>query len=219
MSVWIWMVLGYLCGSIPFGLLLGWARGVDIRRHGSGNIGATNAGRVLGRRMGLICFGLDLAKGLLPVLAFSLLGEREAGFWGALSGMGVAVSAMAGHILPVWLKFKGGKGVATGLGVMLGLWPVVTLPAVVAGVAWVGVTWFWGYVSLGSVVAAGLLPVLAVASGVSQGLSASEIGVYGVVTGALGVMVIVRHKGNMARIRSGTEPRVGWSRRGERPSA
>lgn len=218
MTIWLWMLLAYVCGSVPFGLLLGWTRGVDIRQHGSGNIGATNAGRVLGRTIGLTCFGLDLAKGLLPVLAYNLLETGPGGTWGAVYALGVAVCAMAGHILPIWLKFKGGKGVATGLGVMLGLWPVVTIPAAIASVTWVVVIWVWGYVSLGSVIAAGLLPILAVTSGWIQGLSIGEILVYGGITGTLGLMVVVRHKANMSRIRAGQEPRVGWSRAGSNQS-
>ncbi|WP_428388555.1 glycerol-3-phosphate acyltransferase [Mucisphaera sp.] len=216
MALWLWLGLAYLCGSIPFGLLIGWWKGIDIRAHGSGNIGATNVGRVLGRGWGLFCFGLDLLKGLGPVLAYAVLegGLVGEGVSGSLAGLGVAVCGTAGHVLPVWLKFKGGKGVATGLGVMLGLWPVVTGPAVVVGLIWLGVTWWWGYVSLGSVVAAALLPVLACVSAGLLGASVDEVVVFGAATGLLAGLVVVKHRANLARLRAGTESRVGWGRRG-----
>src|SRR5262245_15787887 len=122
-----------LSGSIPFGLLIARARGIDIRKHGSGNIGATNVWRVLGPGPGLLCLALDIAKGLIPTLAagFALhliparaLEPRDAWAW-----LGVVAAAILGHIFTPFASFKGGKGVATGLGALLGVWPFLTLPA------------------------------------------------------------------------------------------
>jgi acyl phosphate:glycerol-3-phosphate acyltransferase len=218
-ETWVWSlwVLGaYGVGSIPFGLLIGLARGVDIRESGSGNVGATNAGRVLGRSWGFMCFGLDVFKGLGPTLGYGLCMElagadpTETG--GALAALGwlvVGSAAVFGHVFSIWLKFKGGKGVATGLGVLLGFWPVLTLPGVVAGLIWVAVVKKSGYVSLASVVAACVLPVLAVLSGLWWARGPGELSVYAGVTAVLALLVAVRHKGNIRRLRQGTEPKAG----------
>ncbi|MEQ9459651.1 MAG: glycerol-3-phosphate 1-O-acyltransferase PlsY [Phycisphaeraceae bacterium] len=215
MTLTLWMLAAYLAGSIPFGLLIGRARGIDIRHHGSKNIGATNVGRVLGRPLGLLCFALDLAKGLTPVLLYCTLGPGVApgsGLLAALSGLAVAVAAMAGHILPIWLKFKGGKGVATGLGITLGLYPILTLPAVAVGLLWLATTWITGYVSLASVIASALLPPLALVSSLVQGGTPAEAATYTTITTALAAMIIIRHRANLQRLRQGTEARVKWAR-------
>jgi glycerol-3-phosphate acyltransferase PlsY len=209
----LWLLGAYLCGSIPFGLLIGWSRGVDIRSRGSGNIGATNLGRALGRPWGVLCFVLDLLKGLGPVLAFAVATEpRQAGELGPmLWWLGVGVATVLGHVLPVWLKFKGGKGVATGLGVVLGMWPWLTLAGGVAGVAWVVLTYRTGYVSLGSVVAAASLPITAAAGAWLGGEAPAVGGVYVAVSVVLAGLVVWRHRGNLARLRAGTEARIGWA--------
>jgi acyl-phosphate glycerol 3-phosphate acyltransferase len=137
-SLWLsLLILSFLSGSIPFGLLIARARGVDIRRHGSGNIGATNVWRVLGRGPGLLCFALDVLKGLAPTLGAAwttgLLGPRalpgpidarSAWLW-----LVVMALAILGHMFSPWVGFRGGKGVATGLGALLGVWPFLTAPA------------------------------------------------------------------------------------------
>lgn len=230
----LWLVGAYLVGAIPFGLLIGRVRGVDIRAAGSGNLGATNVGRVLGRGWGIACFALDVAKGLGPVALFgafgqpviaAALGEGGAGIEGAeaatatgsavaaLAWLSVAAAAVAGHVFPVYLGFRGGKGVATGLGVLLGVWPVLTLAGLAAAGVWVGLILTKGYVSLASIVAAAALPVLTVASGAALGLRPPAIAVYAGVTAVLGVLVLLRHRGNIARLRAGTEPTVGWLKR------
>jgi acyl phosphate:glycerol-3-phosphate acyltransferase len=117
MNTLLLIIFGYLCGSVPFGKIVAHHRGVDIQRRGSGNIGFANVRRILGWRAGLLTLGGDILKGLVPCLiALNTRGELVA-FW-------VGVAAIVGHIFPVWLKFRGGKGIATGLGVMLVLQPV-----------------------------------------------------------------------------------------------
>lgn len=218
-SLWlIWLIAAYLAGSIPFGLLIGLARGVDIRTQGSGNVGATNAGRVLGKKWGITCFILDVLKGMLPVLGFGLAAGLTASDTAgsaidALRWIAIAVAAVVGHVFPVWLKFKGGKGVATGLGVLLGLWPVLTVPGLVAAVVWFAVIKASGYVSLASVLASISLPLLTLISGLAFGKSAGEIAVYTSITALLGLLVVVRHRSNIRRLREGTESKARWAKR------
>ncbi len=224
MMVWLlWLLGAYLLGAVPFGLLIGRLRGVDIRAHGSGNLGATNVGRVLGKPWGIGCFVLDLCKGLGPVLAYHLLAAGP-GFVGgqawlaALAWLAVGVAAVLGHIFPVWLKFKGGKGVATSLGALLGYYPVLTVPALAAAVIWLVVTKATAYVGLASVVAAVAMPVLAVAFGLAIGRDPGEVAVYGGVCALLAALVVVRHRSNLARLRDGTEAKVAWADKSKKPT-
>jgi len=208
--------LAYLVGSIPFGLLIGLSRGVDLRAAGSGNIGATNCGRLLGRKFGVACFFLDAIKGLAPTLA--------AGWWfGLLSGevptvgqsgawLAVMAATVSGHIYCVWLGFKGGKGVATGFGAVLGIWPYLTLPAVAALCTWLCVLAVGRYVSLASVCAALAVPV-------SLGVMVATVDTWALdrlwpqlaVAAVLAALVVWRHRENLGRIAAGTEHRVGTS--------
>ena len=210
----IWICVGYLSGSVPFGLLIGLARGVDIRKSGSGNVGATNTGRQLGRKWGVLCFVLDVVKGLGPVLACGLvmgyanksdLGAAEAWRW-----LAVAAAAICGHIYPVWLGFKGGKGVATSLGVLLGFWPLLTLSGLVAAAVWLLVLAVWRYVGLASVVAAILLPLsLLLGAAFQQSRTWADQLPLLVVTSVMALLVVVRHRGNLQRIAQGSEPKIG----------
>src|SRR5690606_24510532 len=146
------MLAAYLVGSIPFGLLIGFTKGVDLRAHGSGNIGATNAIRVLGKRLGALCFALDVLKGFLPTLLLGLwlgvAGNRLPTTGQAFVHLGLAACSILGHVFPVWLRFKGGKGVATGFGATLGVWPQMTFPALGALVVWIACARITRYVSL-----------------------------------------------------------------------
>jgi len=231
----LWLLGAYLIGSVPFGLLLGKLKGVDIRDHGSGNVGATNAGRVLGKKIGLLCFVLDVVKGLGPTLAFGIIAGATHGVdavnqsvidsslagaeshaspgveatTASLSWLGIAAAAVVGHVFPVWLKFKGGKGVATSLGVLLGVFPYLTLPALAGFVVWFITLKASGYVGLASVFAAIALPLLTVGSCLAFGLGLGPTGVFFGVTVLLAALVIVRHRGNLQRIRAGTEPKAG----------
>lgn len=208
--------LGFLSGSIPFGLLIARARGVNIRDHGSGNIGATNVWRVLGRGPGLTCFVLDVAKGLAPTLGAGLasgvagqvrIPPAEAWLW-----LATAAAAMLGHMFSPWIGFKGGKGVATGFGALLGVFPLLTWPALGAFGAWLVVARLGRYVSLASCVAALSLPAwLALTLELlsdEPGRHGAALPFYAVVVLLAGV-VIVKHRANLGRLARGTENRIG----------
>ena len=214
---WLLCVVGaYLCGSIPFGWLIGRAHGVDIRRIGSGNIGATNCGRILGRKWGILCTALDALKGFVPVaLAGCLLGylgDAELPASDAWRWLVVALGAVLGHMFPVWLGFRGGKGVATGLGVMLGLYPAMTIPALGAAATWTIVALGTRYIGLASVAAAGALPLFVALWTALSGAAWRGRLPFLVVFGVMGLLVIYRHRGNLARMARGTEPKWGAPR-------
>ncbi len=149
------MAGSYLLGSIPFGLLIGKAYGVDIREQGSGNIGATNLGRALGKRWAVAAFLLDFSKGILPTLAASYIAQvntNEPLYLGILAG----TAAILGHTFPLYLRFRGGKGVATTLGVITGVAPPAT---VLAGIVWLGVYLKTRTVSISSLATGATLPL------------------------------------------------------------
>jgi glycerol-3-phosphate acyltransferase PlsY len=180
----------YLLGSVPTGLLLGKAYGIDVRKEGSGNIGATNLYRTVGRKVGVMTLAGDCLKGMLPVLAvkFSSL-PAEYAAW-------VGLAAFLGHVFSVFLKFRGGKGVATALGVFLALSPLAV--AVALGV-FVVLMLAWRYVSLGSIAAAAVMPIAVWALDGGRVMS--------IVTMLIAVIVIVRHLENIKRLVAGTENR------------
>ena len=187
------LAIGYLLGSMPNGYLAGrWLKGIDLRDCGSGSTGATNVLRNVGKGPALVVFLLDVGKGALAVLLAKSVGMSD---WvQVLAGL----AALAGHIWPVWLGWKGGKAVATGLGMFLGLaWPV--------GLACFGlfmaVISIFRIVSLSSVVAAIGLPVLMLLSGSSSA--------YVVVSLVASLMVLWRHRSNIQRLIAGTEPKIG----------
>lgn len=150
----ILLIASYLVGAIPFGLVIGKMVGTDVRQHGSRNIGATNVSRLLGKKLGFATLVLDVLKGLIPmVIAASLLGDtKNSEFYVC----GCGVFAVLGHMFPVYLGFKGGKGVATGLGVFLFLSPLMILISLVVFVLTVALS---GFVSAGSLLASGLTPL------------------------------------------------------------
>lgn len=202
----------YLLGSLPVGLLMGRAKGVDIRQHGSGNIGATNAMRVLGKPLGITCFLLDVTKGALPVVAAGLwlgyMGDESLPTADAFAWFAVGIASVLGHMFSLFLRFKGGKGVATGFGALLGLWPWVTVPALIALVIWYATLKATRYVSVSSCVAAAGVPIaVIVAALLREDLPGAWP--FAVVTAALAALVIFKHRGNLARVRAGTEPKTG----------
>lgn len=203
------VVLSYVSGSIPAAYLAGRWAGVDLRTHGSGNLGATNVLRVLGARVGILVFLVDIAKGALPVWWLPQLvgGSPAARSWIAVA---CAVAAIAGHIRPVLLGFqKGGKGVATACGVFLALAPLETLLTLLIFVV---VVMSSGYVSLASLTGALSLPVLLAAS---QGIRAPVF----FVSLATLAFVFWTHRPNIARLQAGTEYRFGRAANfGRRPS-
>jgi len=214
----------YLCGAIPFGLLVGWCRGVDIRTRGSGNIGATNAGRLLGKPVGILVFVLDVLKGLLPVAMSGRLLARTGfvgagtsdGATGCLIWIAVAAACVIGHMFPAYLKFKGGKGVATAMGVLLGIYPYYTAAGLLAFGVWVVVTLTTRYVSVGSISAAVSFPIIfeVLAHLKRESWGGIErlwpLHLFGIVVAAL---VVYRHRGNLRRLTEGTESRIGASHR------
>lgn len=180
----------YLLGAVPFGYLFGRLKGIDLRSHGSGNIGTTNAFRVLGRKMGILVFLCDLIKGLIPALLGKvLLGPG----WGVAAGL----AAVIGHNWSVFLGFKGGRGVATGAGVVLALMPEVILLAF--GI-WVAVVLLTGYVSLGSIVASLSVPLVA--------LFFREPWIYFLFAIPAPLFIVFKHLPNIRRLQKGTEPRI-----------
>ena len=194
------LAISYLLGSIPFGyLLVRFFRKQDIRAQGSGNIGATNVARAGGKNLGILTLLLDLAKGLLAVLLARHLAPGLPGFPSDLA-VAAAVAAVIGHIFPVWLGFRGGKGVATALGVFLALSPRVALAGVGVFALVVLTT---RIVGLASVVAAAALPIVAVLLLPDR----TPVFLGGLVL--ISLLVIFKHRGNMARLLKGTEPRFG----------
>lgn len=182
------IIAAYLLGSVPTGLLLGKALGVDIRNSGSGNIGATNVYRTLGRRVGVITLLGDCLKGLIPVLAARWLGLPD--IWVAAAGL----AAFLGHVYTIFLCFKGGKGVATALGVFLGTSPLAVL---VAFGIFAVVLWRWRYVSLASIIATGAMPLIVAVIDSRPPII--------VMTLLIAALVIWKHSGNIARLRAGAE--------------
>lgn len=195
----------FLCGSVPFGYWAGKLKGLDIRQHGSGNIGATNVIRVCGKGIGIPVFILDMIKGLVPVLlpSWMLAGTEVTG--SLLSAMGVVcgLAAILGHMFTPWLGFKGGKGVATAAGVLLGIAPIAML---VALGAWLLFFFTSRYVSLASMAAAIAVPVtMAVQMATAKSWDGVLLG-FGIL---LAILVVVRHRTNIQRLMAGTESRVG----------
>lgn len=186
----IWILPGYLLGSVPFGLLLTRLIGVDIRQVGSGNIGTTNVLRTGNKKLAAATLLLDAGKGAAAVLL-------AASVAGAGAGMLAGLAAFAGHLWPVWLRFRGGKGVATLLGVALA---AVPLAGLVALVAWLVAALATRFSSLGGMAAAVAAPVAALALGKSH--SAAVLAV-------MAVLLIWKHRENIARLRAGTESRIG----------
>jgi glycerol-3-phosphate acyltransferase PlsY len=192
----------YLCGSIPFGLLLGKLFGAkDIRKTGSGNIGATNVARSVGLSAGLLTLLLDAAKGAIPVWLARHYFPEQASFQ-VLAGLG----ALVGHCFPVWLKFHGGKGVATAAGVFL----VLCLPAaVVALLIFALVVGFWRYVSLASISAAAAMPLLIYFLWAPHFAPPISVTVGSL---AAALLIVYKHDANMQRLVEGTEPKFSLGR-------
>lgn len=197
------VVLAYLIGAIPSGVVLTRMAGVaDIRRQGSGNVGATNVYRVAGKRLGILTLILDILKGLIPLLVLRYLLESgtvpHPGGETPLLALG-ALFLFVGHCYPVYLGFKGGKGVATALGVFLVLAPLALLPPLLVFIL---VLWRWRYVSLASVSAALTIPFAML----GFGYPLSVVGV----TFVIAAGVIYRHKDNITRLRQGSENRFNF---------
>lgn len=191
---WLWILLGsFLAGSIPFGLLAGKLKGIDIRQHGSGNIGASNVLRTLGTTAAVAVLVLDAAKAALPVIWM-----RSAGYDEPALLVAAGLFAVAGHTWPIFLRFRGGRGVASSLGALLALAPTVALGAFSL---WAVVLLLTRYISLASIAAAVSLPLFMLLFGQPPLLVATGIG--------LMIITVYRHVPNMKRLLGGTEPKIG----------
>jgi len=216
------VIAAYLLGSIPFGLLIARAHGKDLRSIGSGNIGATNVSRALGRKWAYICFGLDVLKGFVPTFAAMFLAaplstqshtEKIIVLWLWLA---VGSAAVVGHIFPIYVRFKGGKGVATSFGVALGVWPYYTICASFAIAIWIVVVLVWRYVSLASIVASLAFPIaLTSAIALTANWYFARLWPLLAVAAAIPLMVIIRHRQNIKRLIAGTESKIRQTESGK----
>ena len=197
-STVLWLLVGYLLGSIPFGLLLTRAAGLgDIRSIGSGNIGATNVLRTGNKPLAFATLLLDGLKGAAALLLADWVADSYLPGSAPLSGLWAGFGAVLGHLFPPWLGFRGGKGVATGFGVLIAAaWPAGLL----AGAAWIGVAWAARLSSAAALVAFALAPVFALLLG---GPAVAILAL------AVAVLVWARHYANIVRLIAGTEPRIG----------
>ncbi|CAN5894081.1 glycerol-3-phosphate 1-O-acyltransferase PlsY [soil metagenome] len=186
------IVLGYLAGSVPFAYLLARQAGIDVRRAGSGNVGAANVLRTTGPWRGVVVMSLDVAKGVFAVVLATVTNA------GATLTALAAAAAIVGHIYPVWLRFHGGKGVAVAAGVFAVLMPLATALAATLFLVIVMAT---RYVSLGSIAATVALPPAAWLTGEPAAVVAAAAGT--------GLLILFRHRGNIRRLRAGTERRMG----------
>jgi glycerol-3-phosphate acyltransferase PlsY len=191
MSLLLAALLGYLSGSVPYGLLLSRMAGLgDIRKIGSGNIGATNVLRTGNKKVAAATLLLDALKGVVPVLLFGVI-------WGREAGLVAGVAAMLGHVFPIWLGFRGGKGVATGAGVLLAAswWLGLTCALI-----WLVMAKVTRISSASALTACGAAPLIAWLAGDSQ------LAVFAL---ALALLIALRHHANIRRLLAGTEPRIG----------
>jgi len=201
---WLWPLAFYLVGSIPTGYLLGRSQGLDIRRHGSGNIGATNVWRVMGRGWGLVAFAADFIKGFLLLFLLRTLGFPGDGSWPTQLLLVICgLAAILGHNYTPWLGFKGGKGIATSAGVLAALMPPVLA---VSFSLWIVLTLLTRYVSVASIAAAASLVPLAWFFYPGQWV------LFGLAC-LTGVLAIYRHKSNIQRLLAGTEPRFDFGKK------
>jgi acyl phosphate:glycerol-3-phosphate acyltransferase len=193
------IIIGYLLGSVPFGLLAGLIKGVDIRKVGSGNIGATNSVRALGKTWGAVVFILDLVKGAIPVwIAAYMIASPTPIFTREAFMILAGLAAVIGHMFPIYIGFKGGKGAATGLGVLLGITPNLFIIALIYVVLCMAIT---RYVSVTSMSGVLLLCVLM--------LAFHEPIEYCLVTFVVAALMIYKHIPNIKRLMNGTEPKIG----------
>ncbi len=189
----IWVFGAYLLGALPFGLLVAQLYGVgDIRNQGSGNIGATNVLRSAGKSAALLALILDMAKGGLPVVVARLLEMESPLFLPAM-----ALAAFLGHLFPVYLKFRGGKGVATGLGIYLAWNPWIGLTALLI---WLASAWLFRFSSLAALIAFAALPLLFFLGDDGTALPLSIV---------ITLLVFLRHRSNIQRLIQGQEPKIG----------
>ena len=231
---WMWWCAGlfatYLLGGVPFGLLIGMAKGIDVRQHGSHNLGAANVGRTLGRKFGVLTFACDGLKGFVPVFiagwVMDTINRPDTPPAMAWAWIAFGVAAILGHVFSPWLWFKGGKGVATGFGALLAVFPILGLPAIISILLWLVLVKMTRYIGLSSCIAAVTLPVwvftvypLCQKLGIffermSHYADKSDWVLWPYLTAAslMALLVVYAHRGNLKRMLAGTELKVGESR-------
>ena len=195
--------VGYLFGSIPWAFILGKINGIDIRKHGSGNVGATNVRRTLGKRWAIFCFFLDFMKGFFPIFILNQLVSLDVIDKTPFGVVLIAAASVAGHMWPLFLNFKGGKGISTIAGILLAVAP---LSLVAGGLAWVVVFYSTRYVSLASIAGALILPLSAFLFSyfkIGYELPLPSL----IMLTLLSLLAIIRHKSNIKRLINGTENR------------
>ena len=208
----------YAVGATPFGVIIARIKGVDLQGRGSGNVGATNVSRVIGRSYGVLCFVLDVAKGLVPTLVVGTIvgGDGVPSPAAQALWLAAGLGCICGHVFSFYLKFRGGKGVATSLGVVMGIFPYFTYAGLAALAVWLVVTGVSRFVSLGSIVAAAaFVPLFAGISHFCLDTSPLALWPLGVFATAMALLIILRHRTNIHRLLRHNEPRIG----SERPMA
>ena len=205
------VILAYLTGSIPVGLIIAGLKNIDLRSVGSGNIGATNVSRALGKKWGYFCFALDVLKGFVPsfvclfILNLDPLTPEKLMVW-----LVIGSSAIIGHIFPIFANFKGGKGVATSLGVALGIWPYYTIAAILVFIIWAIITMKSKYVSLGSIVGGLAFPlIITVIIYLNKSWDYKTLWPLLAVSCLISLAIIIRHKDNIKRLIQGTATKIG----------
>ena len=205
----ILIIAAYLLGSVPLGVIIARTHGKDLRIIGSGNIGATNLARAIGRKWAYFCFCLDVLKGMLPMLVGIKLISAPPNTAEFFLWLAAGIAAVLGHIFPIYLRFKGGKGVATSFGVALGLWPYYTICATVSIVIWTVIVLAKRYISLASIVASLAFPlVLVLAILLAPSWNLTSLWPLLIAATAIPIMVVTRHRENIKRLLAGTENKV-----------
>ena len=199
----LFIIGAWLIGGIPFGYMAGRAKGIDIREHGSGNIGATNVTRILGKKLGISCFICDAAKGFIPVFIAANLAAKVDANWPTWLPIATVFATVAGHIWTPFLRFRGGKGIATSAGALAGVAPI---PIGAAFMVWLLTFSITRYVSLASIIGAVTLPIAGISLRLFAPTPQNTISIPTIILlTVIGLLAIIRHRSNVTRLLNGTE--------------
>lgn len=209
MKTQLLIIASYLIGSISFAMIIAKAKGIDLRKVGSGNLGATNLSRACGRNWAYVCFLLDTLKGFIPSFCGYFLFSDAAGSSDYWLWLAVGAAAILGHVFPFYLKFKGGKGVATSFGVVLGIWPYYTLPGIIVFILWATIVLISKYISLAAIISAAVFPFIMIAMTTFL-KNWSFAALWPLIAAAIVLcsLVIFLHRANIKRLIAGTEHKV-----------